>query len=152
MPDSFFGTLAASQHGLMRLVGGPNVRKRLGEQVSKRKDAAKGDSDPTNADCHKRSDLKESAPNRARPGLGHGRVAQSSSAKLRHEDVSQRGQPNAELVRTCGRTAGAVTEQVQLLLFDAVLHLATLAVLRLVQGLGSTKKRLIRSSCATIFL
>ena len=57
-------------------------------------------------------------------------------AKRRHEHGGERREPQAELVRRHRCRRGAVGEEVELLLFDPVLHLAAGAVDPLVEGLG----------------
>ena len=68
------------------------------------------------------------------------RVCQADAAQGAEQHIGHRGEPQAELVGAHGRGRGAVGEQVELALLDAVLHLAARAVDLLVEmpraGLG----------------
>src|SRR5512144_1672740 len=62
-------------------------------------------------------------------------MAEADPAQGRHQHVGERREPQAKLVRRHGCGRRAVGEEIELLLLDAVLHLAAGAVDLLVEGL-----------------
>src|SRR5512144_2939564 len=62
-------------------------------------------------------------------------MAEADPAQGRHQHVGERREPQAKLVRRHGCGRRAVGEEIELLLLDAVLHLAAGAVELLVEGL-----------------
>ena len=80
--------------------------------------------DPADTDGDERPDLEELAADGAASGIGQIGGLQGNPAQVVDQHISHRGEPQAELVGRHGAGRGAVGEQVDLTLLDAVLHLA----------------------------
>ena len=72
-------------------------------------------------------------PDGAAGGIGELRVRQPDAAQRAEQHIGHRGEPQAKLVGAHGGGRGAVGEQIELALLDAVLHLAARAVDLLVE-------------------
>lgn len=88
-------------------------------------------------------------PDGATLGMGQFRSPQAQPSQRFGQHVCRRRQQQPQLIGLEATATGAVGEQVQLLLFDAVFHLATLAVepvielLRIVGQAGDHETRII---------
>ena len=92
-------------------------------------DAARGDFDVG-------AYLEEFEADGTAGGFGQLRTFKCDTAKRAHQDVGGGGEPQPQLVGAHGVGAGAVGEQIQLLFFDAVFHVAACAVVFFVEPLG----------------
>ena len=79
------------------------------------------------------ADLQQFQADGAGLGPGHLGACQGQPPDRLHQAISQGGQDQAELIGPPFVTRGAVGEQIKLLLLDAVLHLAALAVQAIVE-------------------
>ena len=69
-------------------------------------------------------------------GLGEAALAQSDAPEGFDEDIGEGGEPEAELVCTHRPGRGPIGEEIELLFFDSILHIAACAVEPLVEGAG----------------
>lgn len=83
------------------------------------------------------ADLEQPEPDGAAGRALERGVGQREAAQGGHQDVGHGGEPQAQLVGAHGDGAGAVGEEVELALLDAVLHVAAGAVDALVEGAGA---------------
>lgn len=73
-------------------------------------------------DFYKRPDLDEFETYRAAGGLCQACTFQVDATQCACKHISKRGKANSQLIRAQGMGAGAVGKQIQLLFFNAVLH------------------------------
>ncbi len=90
---------------------------------------------PRVADDH-RADPEQLEADGAGLRAGHVGTGERDASDRLDQDIGQRRQDQAELVGPPFVARGAIGEQVELLFFDAVLHLAALAVEFLVELLS----------------
>ncbi len=83
-----------------------------------------------------RADLEQLEADGAAGGVGEVGVGEADAAQRADQHVGHRGEPQAQLVGAHGGGRGAVGEEVELALLDAVLHLAAGAVDLLVEMRG----------------
>jgi hypothetical protein len=88
------------------------------------------------------ADLEQLESNRADLGGGQFRPGKSHAAKRLYQDVGPGRQQDAELVGQERMATGAVGEQAQLLLLDAILGIAALTIEIVVEVL-----RVVRQGC-----
>ena len=84
--------------------------------------------DPSHGDADDGSDLEQLQADGVAAGLSQRRVLQSVLPQRLEEDIGRARQPQPELIGSHGLATGAIGEQAELLLLDAVLHLAPGAV------------------------
>ena len=85
------------------------------------------------ADAHLRADLQELHADAAALGTGQLGALQPQAAQGAEQYVGEGREVQADLVGTHGLGAGAIGEEIELLLFDSVLHLSPRTVFPLVQ-------------------
>ncbi len=89
------------------------------------------DSPDTNPD--QGADFQQLQPDGGAGGMRELGVGKADAAQRAEQHVGHRGEPQAQLVGAHGIGGGAVGEQIELAFLDAVFHLATSAVDRLVE-------------------
>src|SRR5271170_943948 len=92
-----------------------------------------GELDAPHADRHQGADLEELSPYGTASGVGQAGCLQSETTDALHENISHRGEPQPQLVSANGCRRGAIGEEIELALLDAVLHLAAGAIDRLIE-------------------
>jgi len=90
---------------------------------------AKGNPDATHRGSHLSLKLEQLAANRAQLSIGEFSVGQSLEAQGLHQDIGKGGEPETELIRLKLMGGGAVAKEVELMLLDAIFHLASRAVI-----------------------
>ena len=83
-----------------------------------------------------RADLQEFQADRADIGVGPFRAIECQPADGLEQGIGEAREQEAKLVRPPGMTTGAIGKQIELLLLDAVLHLAACTVESVVKVLG----------------
>src|SRR5690348_12395257 len=87
-----------------------------------------GDLDAADADAHERPDLQELETDGAASSVGERARLEAEPAQRLHQHIGHGSEPQAELVGAHRGRRGAVGEEIELALLDAVLHLAAGAV------------------------
>ena len=94
-----------------------------------------GEFDAPHAGAHQRADFEELEADRAAGGSGELGVVEGNATQRAEQYIGHRGKPQAQLVGAHRRRRGAVGEQIELTLLDAVFHIAAGAVDLLVEPL-----------------
>jgi hypothetical protein len=105
------------------------------EEVFHRSRGAQGQHDAADADAHDGGDLQQPQPDGASLSTLQLGAPQAEVAQEVEEHVGHGGKPQSQWVGAKRMGAGPVGEEAQLLLLDAVLHVASGAVEFLVEGL-----------------
>ena len=95
-----------------------------------------GERDPADRDADQGADLEEREAQRAACGLGELGVGEADAPQRAEQAISHGGEPEPQLVGAHGGGRGAASEEIELALLDAVLHLAAGAVDALVEAAG----------------
>src|SRR5439155_24177212 len=96
-----------------------------------------GELDASHADPHHGTDLEQLEAERAAGRFGKLGVRKADATQHAEQDIARGREPQAELIGAHRGGRGAVGEQIELALLDAVLHFATGAVDHLVETLSA---------------
>jgi hypothetical protein len=86
---------------------------------------AKGNEDPSNGDPNVSRELEKLESNGTELSIGEFSVGESFETKGLHQDIGKGREPVSELITLKVMGGGTVTEEVELMLLNAIFHLAS---------------------------
>lgn len=114
--------------GARQCCGGLNTAQHLDEQILRREALGEGDPDTAHTDADVGTELEQTRADGAALSLGQLGLLESQATQGAQQDVGEGAEVEPDLIGQQGVGAGAVGEQVELLLLDPILHLAAGAV------------------------